>query len=128
MLSGPGDIGVHKWAYKLLRDAARRLPCYLGEEASRQPSYPPHSPAAVAHSDTPKTLEDVLDYTDEDDKAIEAWIKLGVKTTWHSMATCPMKARESGGVVDAKLNVYGVEGLKVAGEPLRRQLEDDSGC
>lgn len=27
-----------------------------------------------------------------------------------------MKPRESGGVVDPKLNVYGVEGLKVAGQ------------
>lgn len=27
-----------------------------------------------------------------------------------------MKAREEGGVVDSRLNVYGVEGLKVAGE------------
>lgn len=26
-----------------------------------------------------------------------------------------MKPKESGGVVDSKLNVYGVEGLKVAG-------------
>ena len=26
-----------------------------------------------------------------------------------------MKPREEGGVVDCKLNVYGVEGLKVAG-------------
>jgi choline dehydrogenase-like flavoprotein len=31
------------------------------------------------------------------------------------MGTCAMKPREEGGVVDARLNVYGVEGLKVAG-------------
>ena len=27
-----------------------------------------------------------------------------------------MKSREKGGVVDSRLNVYGVDGLKVAGE------------
>lgn len=31
------------------------------------------------------------------------------------MGTCAMKPREEGGVVDANLNVYGVEGLKVLG-------------
>jgi hypothetical protein len=29
--------------------------------------------------------------------------------------TCSMKPREKGGVLDSRLNVYGVEGLKVAG-------------
>ena len=29
-----------------------------------------------------------------------------------------MKARDKGGVVDERLNVYVVEGLKLAGEPL----------
>ena len=32
----------------------------------------------------------------------------------HQLGTCAMKPREQGGVVDAKLNVYGVHGLKVA--------------
>lgn len=30
------------------------------------------------------------------------------------MGTCSMKPRKEGGVVDSKLNVYGVKGLKVA--------------
>lgn len=30
-----------------------------------------------------------------------------VETTWHSLGTCAMKPREEGGVVDARLNVYG---------------------
>lgn len=29
------------------------------------------------------------------------------------LGTCPMKPRDQGGVVDSKLNVYGVEGLKI---------------
>ena len=32
----------------------------------------------------------------------------------HQLGTCAMKPRNQGGVVDAKLNVYGVHGLKVA--------------
>jgi alcohol oxidase len=31
------------------------------------------------------------------------------------MGTCAMKPREQGGVVDARLNVYGVQNLKIAG-------------
>ena len=31
------------------------------------------------------------------------------------MGTCAMKAREQGGVVDERLNVYGVQSLKIAG-------------
>ena len=34
---------------------------------------------------------------------------------WHSLGTCAMKLLNEGGVVDGELNVYGVEGLKVAG-------------
>ena len=30
------------------------------------------------------------------------------------LGTCVMKPREKGGVVDPRLNVYGIEGLKVA--------------
>ena len=33
------------------------------------------------------------------------------------LGTCAMKPRAEGGVVDSKLDVYGVEGLKIAGRP-----------
>ena len=41
-----------------------------------------------------------------------------------------MKAREKGGVVDANLNVYGTQNLKVAGNAFRNTLliEDMSIC
>ena len=32
------------------------------------------------------------------------------------LGTCAMKPRDAGGVVDSRLNVYGVDGLKVAGK------------
>lgn len=33
---------------------------------------------------------------------------------WHSLGTSSMQPLSKGGVVDAKLNVYGTKGLKVA--------------
>lgn len=87
-------------------------------------------------------IEDIK-YSKEDDEAIEEWVRQNVSgrllrgaparsrscssiadaphsrqigTTWHSMATCPMKAKAEGGVVDGRLNVHGTEGLKLAGE------------
>ena len=60
-----------------------------------------------------------------------------MQTSWHSVrepsfpesyfthlidvfqiGTCAMKPREQGGVVDARLNVYGVKNLKIAGNYL----------
>ena len=32
----------------------------------------------------------------------------------HQLGTCAMKPRDKGGVVDNRLNVYGVQNLKVA--------------
>lgn len=58
--------------------------------------------------------KDIL-YTEEDDKALEQWIRENIATTWHSLGTLAMKPREQGGVVDKDLNVYGVKNLKVIG-------------
>ena len=38
---------------------------------------------------------------------------LTVSTAWHSLGTCAMKPRAKGGVVDSKLNVYGIQGVKI---------------
>ena len=67
-----------------------------------------------------------------------------VQTSWHSVrepslaeslplfvthfidlfqiGTCAMKPRERGGVVDARLNVYGVQNLKIAGKYLNHSF------
>ncbi|KAJ3798560.1 GMC oxidoreductase-domain-containing protein [Lentinula aff. detonsa] len=68
--------------------------------------YSHYRPVAI---DAPK-----IQYSKEDDRAIEDYIKATVGTTWHSLGTCAMKPRAAGGVVDPRLNVYGVENLKVA--------------
>ena len=42
------------------------------------------------------------------------------------LGTCAMKPRAFGGVVDPRLNVYGVENLKVAGEFVCPSTVDES--
>ncbi|KAJ3752171.1 GMC oxidoreductase-domain-containing protein, partial [Lentinula raphanica] len=125
-LTHPADIAVLRWGYKRGRELARRMKSYRGEIAAGHPkfssnSYTPDTkqaftPASIVPSasgpvaiDTPEIV-----YTVEDDKVIDDYIRATVSTTWHSLGTCAMKPREAGGVVDARLNVYGVENLKVA--------------
>jgi len=100
----------------------RRMPCYRGEPPLLHPKFDPSSGARAREIDVGETLEPVpasgsiknLVYTEEDNHAIEEWLRETVATTWHSMGTCAMKPREQGGVVDSKLGVYGVEGLMLA--------------
>jgi len=67
------------------------------------------------HKQTPVPIEapDIV-YSAADDEAIVKFHRDTLATSFHSLGTCAMKPREQGGVVDARLNVYGVEGLKVA--------------
>ncbi|KAJ3812459.1 GMC oxidoreductase-domain-containing protein [Lentinula aff. lateritia] len=64
--------------------------------------------------DASKVHEDIK-YTEEDDRAIDEWVADHVETTWHSLGnsqTLAMKPRDEGGVVDARLNVFGTQNLK----------------
>ncbi|KAJ3505338.1 hypothetical protein NLJ89_g7474 [Agrocybe chaxingu] len=47
------------------------------------------------------------------DKEIEALVRERVETVYHPTSTCRMAPLEQGGVVDNKLRVYGVQGLRV---------------
>ncbi|KAK3367225.1 GMC oxidoreductase-domain-containing protein [Lasiosphaeria ovina] len=71
-----------------------------------------------------------LQYSNKDITAIEDWVKRHVETTWHCLGTCSMAPREGNsivkhGVLDERLNVYGVEGLKVADLSI---CPDNVGC
>lgn len=120
--SGPGgdlDVKKHAWAYKKQREIVRRMPCYRGEVAACHPPFAAGSRAAVvslANDDGPPLPADVpdIEYSAEDDAVLEGWLRANVGTTWHSLGTCKMLPRERGGVVDASLSVYGIEGLKIA--------------
>ena len=123
-LSNDADVKAQIWAYKKQREIYRRTNKYLGELALGHPHF--HEGSKASLHDGPaieggfKTLQDRIDlppieYDEEDDKAIEAHIRDNLNTTWHSCGTCRMAPREAGGVVDDKLNVYGVERLKIIG-------------
>jgi alcohol oxidase len=64
-------------------------------------------------------IREDLKYTNEDINHIIEWTKRHVETTWHSLGTCSMAPKEGNsivkhGVLDERLNVHGVKGLKVA--------------
>lgn len=118
-LTDPGDIDVkkHIWAYKVSREMWRRMPIFRGELAENHPRFSPGSKAAViVKADGPVMTDDAarIEYSPEDDKAIEQRVREVLSTTWHALGTCKMAPREKKGVVDRNLNVYGVKGLKLA--------------
>ncbi len=91
---------------------------YRGELPIGHPEFPAGSEAALIDLDAPLAGDSrkppaKIEYTLEDDKAIETFLRKHIGTTWHSLGTCAMKPRDRGGVVDKELNVYGTEGLEV---------------
>jgi alcohol oxidase len=109
------DIKKHVWAYKKQREIFRRMKTCRGELPGGHPTFAPNSRAAHFQLGESQ-FGDVQDiaYTAEDDRVIEDWLRGHVETTWHSMGTCKMAPRHEDGVVDERLSVYGVEGLKIA--------------
>lgn len=97
------------------REIARRRSIYRGEVASGHPTFPAGSKAVAIEIAEPLggNIQNI-DYTPEDDAVIDKWLRENVTTTWHSLGTCKLAPFDRMGVVDEKLNVYGVEGLKVA--------------
>lgn len=112
-LNAPSDLTKQVWAYKMSREIARRLPYYQGELELGHPKFPEGSRAALQSGSLGDNVQDI-EYSAEDDKVIEDWVRGNLNTTWHSLGTCAMKERSKGGVVDGSLNVYGTQGLKVA--------------
>jgi hypothetical protein len=91
---------------------------YRGALEVGHPVFPPGSNAGFVAVDerTRRGDSSPIVYSHEDDKTIAAFIMDHVGTAWHSLGTCAMKPRAEGGVVDGRLDVFGVEGLKVVGE------------
>ncbi|KAI8986144.1 alcohol oxidase-like protein [Trametes punicea] len=114
-LDRPEDMALHKWGYKRTREFARRMFSYRGEVTEAHPAFDPSGKAAAGKKSGPVSILDPdLEYTEEDEKALEEYIRKQVTSAGHSLGTCAMKKREEGGVVDSRLNVYGVERLKIA--------------
>ena len=110
------DLKKHIWAYKLQREMWRRMSIFRGEHAGTHPNFPSGSKAAVVEkADGPIADGDKrVEYSAEDDKAIEQKVREIVTTTWHSLGTCKMAPKDQMGVVDENLNVHGLKGLKLA--------------
>jgi choline dehydrogenase-like flavoprotein len=113
---GDVDLKMQVWGYKKHREIMRRTAFYRGEVAASHPKFPPGSKAACVEigddHDPDKIVEDI-EYSAEDDKAIEQALRETVGTCWHSLGTVKMAPYEKNGGLDAALNVYGVAGLKV---------------
>ena len=73
-----------------------------------------HAEPLAAHLDHTSARED-LDHQLhlKSDVEIAELVKDRVQTVYHPTSTCRMAPREEGGVVDAKLRVYGIRGLRV---------------
>ncbi|KAG2357740.1 GMC oxidoreductase-domain-containing protein [Suillus spraguei] len=114
-LDDPSDIVPLNFGYKKMREIFRRMPSYRGEVPAGHPRFPEGSAAACRETAGPVDLNapDLI-YTAEDDEAIDRYHRRRMQTTWHSLGTCAMKPRADQGVVDTRLNVYGVTNLKVA--------------
>ncbi|KAF9478334.1 alcohol oxidase [Pholiota conissans] len=114
-LDDPSDVLALRWAYKRVRELARRMKYYRGDLVVGHPQFSKNSAAAIGNETGPVPLDAPrIVYTAEDDAAIDEYHKQNAETTWHSIGTTAMKPREKGGVVDSKLNVYGTTNLKVA--------------
>ncbi|TCD63024.1 hypothetical protein EIP91_006087 [Steccherinum ochraceum] len=114
-LTNPADLELLRWTYKRSREFARRMPCYRGELISLHPTFAEGSEAVCKQNVMPVPVDTPnINWTNVDDMAIDRYIRENATTSWHSLGTCPMKPRVRGGVFDARLNVYGVQGLKVA--------------
>ncbi|KAK6330350.1 hypothetical protein TWF696_003446 [Orbilia brochopaga] len=110
MLSSDWDLEAHVLAYKRQREVVRRMKVFAGPEGIiAGPKFPDSGKAKNWPTDGTPT-----EYTKEDDEAIRDFVRTATQTCWHSAGTAGMRRREDGGVVDNKLNVYGVEGLKIA--------------
>ncbi|KDQ20446.1 hypothetical protein BOTBODRAFT_626187 [Botryobasidium botryosum FD-172 SS1] len=114
-LRNADDLALLKWGYKRSREQARRMACYRGEYELSHPKFSKESAAALSDDAYPVDINAPnIVYSEEDEKVLETFVRNNVMTAWHALGTCSMKPREKGGVIDPELNVYGVEGLKVA--------------
>lgn len=113
------------------------------------PLGPGEQPASTFLNSHKQETRAPLDYSADDLEQIEKWgescqtslyliccsililvVQRHVETTWHSLGTCSMAPREGNsfvkhGVVDERLNVHGVKGLKVCDLSI---CPDNVGC
>jgi 5-(hydroxymethyl)furfural/furfural oxidase len=91
-----------------LRDGARRI-FEIGRHPAIQSISEGVSLSRGVTVSIPMTIDDV-----QDDKALDEWMMLAVRDTWHLVGTCRMGAAgDPRSVVDPDCRVLGVQGLRV---------------
>lgn len=88
------------------------------------------APSVSFLSSNKQEIREDISYTNEDINHIIEWVKRHVETTWHSLGTCSMAPKGGNsivkhGVLDERLNVHDVKGLKVADLSI---CPDNVGC
>ncbi|KAL1962486.1 hypothetical protein VTN77DRAFT_9607 [Rasamsonia byssochlamydoides] len=94
------------------------------------PLEPGKSPAENYLNSNKQATREPIKYSKQDIEHIEKWVQRHVETTWHCLGTCSMAPRNGNsivkhGVVDERLNVHGVKGLKVCDLSI---CPDNVGC
>ena len=85
-----------RWGYKHGRELARRMPSYRGEYAPAHPVFPEGSRAACSGSASPAAIEEAdIQYTEEDDQAIDEYTRRVVATAWHNVRSHRRRWRNS---------------------------------
>ena len=75
-MNSVADVKLLVWAYKYTREVARRMPSFRGEPSPVHPKFPDGSKASTIEQGTPFAADHPrLEYTAEDDKAIEQHIR-----------------------------------------------------
>ena len=71
------DLRPLAWAYKFMREIARRLPHFRGEPAVLHPKFVPGGPASVVeHADGPIPFDAPrIVYSEEDERALEEFAR-----------------------------------------------------
>lgn len=82
------DVATLVWGYKKSRELARRMPVFRGEYLPANPQFKAGS-AAECKGETsgPAALETKdIEYTAEDEKEVERYVRNFVQTAWHSVS------------------------------------------
>jgi alcohol oxidase len=71
------DVTPLMWAYKCVREIARRMPHFRGEPTALYPAFAPDGAAAVIeHAEGPVAFDTPrIKYSEEDERALEAYVR-----------------------------------------------------
>ena len=79
----PADLVILRWAYKHVREIARRMEFYRGGCQAKHPTFAPGSQAAIQQTGTPTEISaSKIIYSKEDDDAIDEFHRRTSLYTW----------------------------------------------